>query len=229
MQEQNTPPQPVPETPAVVVNTPQPTQNKFSPVIIGMGALLLISLLVIGFLIIQMSQLRSEMESLRTANAETEAQNDVPTEPAPTEAPDPTADWETFQSDEWGFSFKYPAETFTSCNSENENGVNLWEVPFTCPSGHDTFYLIGITAMELSEYSEYKEPVSENEKNVGGIEAVEKTYSYDSTDGPLIGVGSSVEIVVPVENGVVVIQLLSEDVGDKNLFDQILSTFEFTE
>jgi len=140
-----------------------------------------------------------------------------------------TSNWKTYTNTVYNFTLKYPSDRLESCNPKpTSDGIKLWMAPFDCPVAHDAPYEIAIIAMNKENYREYKTPFSTETITISGINSTKKVYKYTNEDGPLANFREGTELVIPQNNNVIKIQFLGDSSEKKNLFDQILSTFQFT-
>ena len=146
----------------------------------------------------------------------------------PTTITDPTAGWIIYQNKLWGFSLKYPQDKLVACGPTDVSGLRLWTAPFDCPDGHDIFYEVSAIGYKQNDYKEYKKPTSTSKIQVAGKEATLNIIKYDDADGPLQSSGGSTEVLIPTNNGLIQLVLLGEKPEQKERFNQILSTFQFT-
>ena len=176
-------------------------------------------------------QLKQEVQNLQTITPTPVPTTEPTLPPTPTPTPDPNADWETYTNNYWSFSIKYPPEKFTICKAytTEEEGTRLWPADFTCPSGTDAFYVIGVVGNKPGEYSEYKTPASTEQIVINGENATKKIYIYDEQDGPLFDLEQSTEVTIETDKGIIEFQLLGNNPEETLLFNQILSTLKFPE
>lgn len=134
---------------------------------------------------------------------------------------DPTAGWETYKNREYGFEFKYPENFETSFGSTGDFGFNL---------NND----------QLGNFSVYVNP---NFGLEGTKQTSTRTYNFDKgnvtaivlVDDPqfFVGANPSEYITVSVEennNSYVILASYPQDsTQSEGIFDQILSSFKFTE
>lgn len=226
------------ETTSVPENlvTPPNSSKKVSPLVIGMGLLLTILLLIVGLLAYQNSKLQGEMDSLRTANAETESKKMEPAEPTPTETPDPTADWETYTGN--GITFKYPPE-WNASDYEITTTYDLEGIVRLQPLTPDVdiFAYMDLSIWEnpnnlsLKEYDEQiiQSEFSPNRLNQPDAKEVKlDVFTAYKTEDFNCEPHNCDMYVIPLEGQILEIHSYTDYVTDK-VFDQILSTFEFTE
>lgn len=150
--------------------------------------------------------------------------------PTPTATPDLTANWKTYSNNYWKLSFKYPDNLLKPCPNyfTEKEGIAFWEPNFTCTEGHDILPKIGLYGYDVGKYAEAKEPYKTETVILDGKQGQKKTYIYDESDGPLFSLKQSVNIVFNVPNGTIVLSQLGDNPSEQKLFDQILSTFKFT-
>lgn len=148
----------------------------------------------------------------------------------PSASPDPTANWETYTNSYWGVSFKYPTDKLKICPNYtlDVDGVLMWTTDFTCVKEHDGYYQVGLIGYAPGKYVESVKPYSTGETMIGGMKATKKVYVYSATDGPLASLNQSVDIVIDLPKGTLVFQQLGNNANDQMLFDQMTSTFMFT-
>jgi hypothetical protein len=208
------------ESPEILNPSPQsPEKSKSSNslTIISMAIFILMSLGVIVFLYYQNQQLKSMLESYQTQSS-----------PTPTATTDPTVNWKTYTNSYWGVSIKYPQDKLTPCpNYATEaEGIRFFSFGFDCPNGTDVVYKIGLVGYKPGVYKENKKPTTTEQIMVDGKTATKNTYTYNESDGPLFAQKESQEIVLALSKGTITLQQWGNNVGDKQIFNQILSTFK---
>jgi hypothetical protein len=104
MESQATPQPPTPPAP-----TPPAPQIKNSLLLI-MSVLLIVTVAIAGLFYFQIQKLSKELSKYQ-----------IQASPTPTATPDPTANWKTYTSTQFGYSFNYPQSW--SLNSENPTEV----------------------------------------------------------------------------------------------------------
>jgi len=142
----------------------------------------------------------------------------------PTATADPTANWKTYTTDL--FSLKYPSDWNAPVKSIDSSG----DTSHTFESGNFviTEGLGGIFNLEQKQsYSQlisYEEKVTTGTKDitVSGI----KTVEYFDTDGP--STSAPTIVLTDTEKNVYLISMAIPAESNSNLFDQIVSTFQFT-
>jgi hypothetical protein len=151
--------------------------------------------------------------------------------PSPTATADPAADWKTYTNNYWEISLKYPQDKLTPCPSytTESEGIRFFSFGFNCPNGTDVTYKVGVVGYKPGQYKEVKAPSTSQPVAVGGKTATRKMYIYDESDGPLFGQKESQEVVFNLDKGTLVLQQWGDNLNDKQIFDQILSTFKFTD
>lgn len=203
--------------------TPPNSNKKVSPLVIGMGLLLTILLLIVGLLAYQNSKLQGEMDSLKTANAEMESQNNLAAEPTPTATPDPTADWETYTFDD--VSFKYPPNLTIDKSGMGEY-ISLLQDP-----DDSTSSVYGIDLRVKGPMAGYEEAESYWANQLENVEKIQITNGIKMVgEGTAESAGEVFTVaLLKYGEGTISIVTLKTDEESLNMFDQILSTFEFIE
>lgn len=140
---------------------------------------------------------------------------------------DLTVNWKTYENKKWGFSVKYPEKFFTACYPEE--GLKLWGPNFDCNVPHDIFYTISAIGYEDIDYKPYKKASKSEPIVVAGKNATKNIYIFDESDGPLFELHEETEIVIPLQSGLIQLVLLGQEEKNKVFFDQIISTFKFTD
>lgn len=213
---------PVPSTPEPI----QPPDSKMSQkLLIPSIILLIVAVILVTFKLILKNKVVPPPQPTPTASTQ-------PTpSPTPTATADPAANWKTYENNYWKISFKYPDTMFKPCPNYTieKEGIRFWGPQFGCPDGHDILYKIGFVGYDLGKYIEPKKPSLTETITINGKEAQKKTYVYDELDGPLSSLKQSVEVVFNLSNGTVILQQLGDNIDEQKAFDQILSTFRFTE
>ena len=139
---------------------------------------------------------------------------------------DEMANWKLYSDD--AFSIKYPQDKLVHCKYD-EAAFQLWRQPFPCTSGHDIMPLVSVRNLSAMTLSNLRQPDEKTNIDINGMKATKGIYKYTPDDGPLFGIGEATEITVPyVADQIIIITLLSNEDNDLTLFNQILSTFEFT-
>jgi hypothetical protein len=142
-----------------------------------------------------------------------------------------TTNWKTYTNNYWGVSIKYPQDKLVPCpNYTTEaEGMRFFNFGFSCPNGTDIVYKIGLVGYKSGEYKENKKPTATEQITVDSKIATKKTYSYDESDGSLSIQKESQEVVIKLDKGTLVLQQWGDNSNDKQIFNQILSTFKFTQ
>jgi len=211
-----TPPKPTPVAP------PPETPKRGSPLMIVAIILALLAVLAVVVYVFGSKLLTPKSVSTPTPIA-------VVT-PSPTT--DPTANWEIYTNNYWGFSIKYPQDKLTQCPNytTDQGGIRFFNFGFSCPNGTDVVYKIGIVGnVPASQYKEPKEPTTTEQISIDGKQATKNTYIYTESDATLFAQKESQEIVINLNKGILVLEQWGDNTDDKQMFDQILSTFKFVE
>ncbi len=218
------PPQTSPEVLVI-----QPKLNYLKTIIFSV--LIIITLSLIAYLIFQNQKLQKQVLNPQispTILAPSLTPKAVSSISIPTNE---TMGWNTYENNYWKITFRYPESLLKPCPNytTEKEGIRFWGPQFSCQDGHDILYKIGFVGYDLNEYIEPKKPSSIETIVINGIHAQKKTYIYDESDGPLSGLKRSIEIVFNLSNGIVVLQQLGNNINEQKTFDQILSTFKFTD
>ncbi|CAN5314673.1 hypothetical protein BH10PAT1_BH10PAT1_1350 [soil metagenome] len=221
MEEQKLPNAPVSnETPVL---NPIETKPKSNMVMIGLGIIILVLLIMSGYLGYQNMQLQKEITGMKVG------QKVAVNSPTPVATVDPTAGWKTYTNNLWKFSISYPKDVLVECTPNDIDGLRLWRLPYECSPG-DIFYEVSAIGYKIEDYQKSGTPISSTKKiTIANVEATENIYTYTEADGPLMSSGSSREILIPTQNGVIQLFSLGKSTEVQNRFDQILSTFKFTQ
>jgi hypothetical protein len=166
---------------------------------------------------------------------------------APTVTPNPTANWKTFTSTHYPFTFKYPptfqykASFFPDTGLESDSLVITTETAKTIKGNHTPILLVNIYPRTSEVFEEAFNHVA---SNAARIEDENKTYvtikkttingmsvQKLSWDTPLNGrKGYIMELLIKDTQGSVIINTYSGDTKflTEDLVDQIVSTIKFT-
>lgn len=141
----------------------------------------------------------------------------------PTPTPDPTADWKTYTSATFGYSLKYPTTlTFSTSNYQGIGGsvnTDTW-------TNQSKLYSINVYSYKSGVNSKLEFNLQPQQTTT--IQLVNQTINkIVSVDETLIHIG-------PIKNGNEEYMIVYSSGTQKNtegapLFNQILSTFKFTE
>lgn len=154
-----------------------------------------------------------------------------------TPTPDPTADWETYSNNEFGFSFKYPGHfvndgLIAGPLTGQSNFIRSFSEPSTLREGTDApfdgFSLYIITNTNTESFDEYisNEIDEMNSNEFSRMQgAVENTFPLGTA--LLADLQGYYYIPTPNNESVIVFAYLEANDSFQSSFDQILSTFEF--
>jgi hypothetical protein len=184
-------------------------------ILILIGLLLLLALLEGGFYLF-----KNQMGTT-TPPQKTEEANKVVVTPTP----DPTVGWETYIGK--NFTFKYPADWFTSPGNQSVTISDVkapGDIPVKIlPDGHQIVQIA---------FFEGKMPTNFPEQNgVNELNPTIKAFSVNGysgirgNSGSTIGTIDNVYLKNPSEGYIV----LQKQLGNEDTFNQILSTFKFTD
>lgn len=194
---------------------PQPPPKSFPLLSLTLGFLVVLFLSSTVFLAYQNMKLTRQIVQL---------QKPIPS-PTPTVSSDPTVNWKTYTNNEQDFSMKYP---------------NTWLEPVKTPESTRVDYKFNPGGLDitigfyydqtLQRQKTYDEEVAAQEKNAAGkknivIGNITKTI-YINT----IGASTIEETVLFKGKGqnIIWISMIFPPTTDPSIFDQILSTFTFT-
>lgn len=212
---QNQTPEPPPE--------PKPFFKFTKPIIIGLIAVILLAIAATVSYFVLSSNQRKTIS---------------PPEPIATPTPDPAANWKTYENTEYGFSFKYP-ENFIVKESDDSGvfEVDLWKEKEDSP-----LLFVVLFGKSGLEYKDFQEIISTSKRQLNPgytysniirkpIDGKE-FYSYQAgvyiNEGGYV-VGPSAWLSAGGLVGIYFFEISSfELTKNQSLFDQILSTFKFT-
>ncbi len=186
-----------------------------------LSCLLLISCLLAGFFAWKTQKLVSELRVATNVLKPTPIATSTPT-------PDPTANWKTYTSTKYGFSFKYPNDFI---NKEISNNSFILSV------GSKDYSLSLKTDLNLniytSEVKDIKRLFDTKKQNVN-INGVGPYTAYLRSTQSAGGEFSFLRtILIPTSSYIIDLSLSPKDEDNfektETLADQILSTFKFTE
>ncbi len=212
-----------PQTPVVPTPLPQPKKNNL--VVILLSVFLLITLLISGYLLLQVQSLTKQLAQIQIQPTPTPLSTEIP---SPT--PDLTANWKTYKNTKVGFELKYPQRysqpglpsglgpTIYATGDEDNTDIIFGE------SSMDSIDLVVFpftgTTDELKNYTKSPILLPSDEKatliktlQVGGVTA--NWYRYDFIRIYFVG----------KNHGFILNTLTDHNEGE---IDQILSTFKFT-
>jgi hypothetical protein len=156
----------------------------------------------------------------------------------PTPAPDMTADWKTYISDDNKFSIKYPSNWYLnktnmcplSCIDISDVSNSLDMSFYTSHKGHTSVAVNENNGVMLTNFP-YLQTVQNDLQKISNPNPTIKKFSINSytgirgeTSDPSMGIGEAVYLSNPKGGWVSIIKF----VDDNRIFDQILSTFRFT-
>lgn len=229
------------ETPAVPINPggPIPHKTNFIVPILSIFALLLICSTT--FFAYQDIQLQKQVASLTTLPTNTPAKIPATATPsASTSAtPDVTANWQTYTNTKYGYSVQYPATFSLSDDSSQADMIILYPAGFDSltPSQMQTAPTIVIetatsaaspqTLVSSLEAPGYSNIRNKTNASVGDIQGIQ--FTFNNTQA---GSGDDqLETIISFKNKVLLFINLDDATNepDVKIYNQILSTFQFTQ
>ncbi len=218
-------------------------QLRYSFLVILLSVLLFISVSVAGFFAFQTQKLVKELQVTSDKLKQTAAATTEPTiEPVATISSevDPTANWKTFTSSKYGFSFKYPSNFEDigsvagpySIKSSESVGIRSFSDPLTIREGDAPFdgfslyYVDNLNAQSFDEFLVNEKTTMDNAAyasmtgskrislNNNGVAYINETRGY---------------YYYPLEGGTksLVFAYIENNPNFRIVFNQILSTFKF--
>jgi hypothetical protein len=199
---------------------PPPTEKPKSKLVLFLGlALLTTALLTVAgyfFLSSRKSEGTSDLSPTLIAR------DMEPTE-IPTPTPDPTAGWKDHSSNR--VSFKYP-ESLTL-----EERQNNYFVLLSNPNNPQSV-MVSIDARLTGNYTNYDNAVTSTKEGLTNVQVQEMDNGIKMSGevGPGYGEGQKITIVLfRYQQGAIEVETTSTDPTQLQIFDQILSTFQFIE
>jgi len=191
-----------------------PKENNFLVTLLSI--LLLLSCIIAGFFAYQTQNLVKQLSESRIQNLATQT---------PTPTPDPTANWKTYTDTKLGFSFKYHPEWVVAIDDSGLIYLNNKKVNSTITKTDQVFFTIKIEE-DANEANWLKNKL--NETRNSNIENI-NNVKYEITDlrSHSIGGYSYMTAKTANRNSIITFGLSNADV--EIYFDQILSTFKFTD
>lgn len=204
----------------------------------------LIGLVILGavgygiyYLKTQKSNVKSQNDNSKVKNVETPTTpvatpTPITQQPIATTTPDPTADWKTYENKDYGFSFKYPRDW--EYNVVSNKQVELNKIGKRLVVEGSDMYTIGLfisNGMEDSIDGLYTDLIADTPKEAQATinKSVINSYSVVIVDTYLqiqtyfLKNKISYSFVIPK------VMSTSEFNESKSIYDQILSTFKFTD
>ncbi len=206
---------------------PVPPQKPKISLLTGMIALVLILLASTGYFAFQNYQLRKEISQLQSS-------------PSPTPTPDPTANWKTYTDNQLRFSIKYP-ETFKVDYIQTQPYLDRKITWYTMDKQIDTYQGDGpvvknkstsnITNGALRFELEYRD-IGGDKAHQSIMYQIPNPSSKTENDKYITFSLSPIPVLQTVEETNKYIKTkgyITLDSDSIKTFDQILSTFKFTE
>lgn len=211
--------EPVIEKPIVpqVPQEPEKRINFFKILIVLIGILISLGLFLNAYLMFSKKETATKT-------------SDISVIPTPT--PEPTADWKTYENIKAGISFKYPGDWEISFGESNHMGIILKKIDqlqekVDLPGDIKQFPEYSIV-INLPPNESMKIPETNEKVIVGGIQGTKFSQGAAPSSGP------STLVTVEKDNSTYLFSynaMAHQETHTKylNIFDQILSTFKFTD
>jgi len=231
-----------PEIPVISTPPSQPTIPSVSPVFpkknnlvaILLSVLLLITLLISGYLFLQVQKLSKQLAQLQVQVQATPI-------PSPAEVssptPDPTANWKTYTNDEFKFSLKYPNSwDIKMLGSNNSKTLIIAPQDIIAKLPDGGFGGGSFLTLSINFYDQPQSiPKSDKSWLIGQVSSTTIDYKpaqrYTAQvlqDFPGFAKGDLVDTVI-VKNNDLYFKIDFMKKEYKTIFNQILSTFKFME
>ncbi len=149
---------------------------------------------------------------------------------SPKPTTDPVADWKTYTNDKYNFSFKYPSGwDYREVSSKTQNTIDYLQVTLAksehfspIPKGNPSVMISITETTDESKLSVYQ--ITEVIKTIviGGMTAEEREHKTPTVDSKYITFFRN-NVAYEFES-----RMHSQDSEHQSIFDQILSTFKFT-
>lgn len=200
-----------------------PLPKKNNLVVILLSVLLLISISVSIFLALQVQSLTKQLSQLQIQPTSTPLSTQTP---FPT--PNPTADWKTYANDQFGFEFKCPPTSIHTTHESTKDGIKL---PYSLENCSDKQNLVSIAVMKMINREKFTLDGKTKELSGAFLKPVDYRESY--LDGKKMIVYRVQNSFDQIESSAAEIALDDKYISihgySQNYFDQILSTFKFTD
>lgn len=161
---------------------------------------------------------------------------EIITSPSPMVSPQPTADptvsWKTYTNSKYGFTFKYPEnwdfqELYSKTQSNTIDYLQLTlakkEYFDPIPKSKPHITINAVETIDRDKLSIYQNTEVVKSITVDGIEAEERKHSTSTVDDTKYVTLTTNNMTYTFES-----RMSSQDQEQRDIFDQILSTFKFT-
>jgi len=156
--------------------------------------------------------------------------------PSPTT--DPTANWKTYTNTKYGYTFKYPNPWTENCSKDISQNSPLSQSVIVCPEAYPTgpfggipaYFNVTVESKKIGETAQDIKKLKEKENPSIKEVSVPKIANYDVAASYFEGAGIPNATVYLVKNPSDTTYMnITGDGIDENIYNQILSTFKFTD
>lgn len=224
----------------------QPKQNNF--LVILLSVLLFISVTIAGFFAYQTQKLVAELRIVKdevritpTATTEPVATESIEVDPIADSSRAETMDWQTYTNQKYGFSFKYPLDWIVTASpttgdeynivvdkksNKSEQGFVPFQISVNMTQNQDGKVILTTLSEAKNYFLENFDSSSVKTNNIA-LDNKPGVVLTGVMAGPGPGEGQFISYtLIQLNNRVLVMQLGNESY--QGSFDQILSTFKFT-
>jgi hypothetical protein len=213
-----------------IVQNPNNTKQK-SFLFISLTILVLILLGTTGFFAYQNYQLKQQIAEKMALLDVKSGKIDQMEIADPTSTADPTADWKIYTNDKYGFTFKYPNDwEYQENYSKTQNTIDYLQITLAkseyfnpIPKGNPLIMLSLIETTDQNKLSIYQNTEIVKTIVIGEITAEERKHMTPTVDSKYVTFINN-DISYEIES-----QMHTQSIEHQEVFDQILSTFKFTD
>lgn len=223
-----------PQNPTIPTPPPQVTPPAVSPVlpkknnlvVILLSVFLVITLLISGYLFLQVQNLTKQLAQLQAQPTPIPLSTEIP---SPT--PDPTANWKTYKDENIKVQFKYPSNwKYEVINSKSNAGFNYTQITLAkteyfdpIPKGKPLIMITVSNTTDQNLLSVYQNTKITGDIKVDDIPAEVRQHNSASVDSKYITFTKG-EQSFEIESS-----LHTQSAEQEIILNQILSTFKFTD